>query len=62
MQTMGILPMDIEILPPYDDRIFKQLLTAPEAKPMLMYIASAIVGRPVVDVIIRNSELPVSEE
>ena len=59
---MGILPMDIEILPPYDDRIFKQLLTAPEAKPMLMYIASAIVGRPVVDVIIRNSELPVSEE
>jgi len=30
---MGILPMDIDILPPCDDRIFKLILTAPEAKP-----------------------------
>jgi predicted transposase/invertase (TIGR01784 family) len=58
---MGILPKDIELLPPYDDRIFKVLLTAPEAKPTLLYIASAIVNRPVVDVLIRNNEMPISD-
>ena len=58
---MGILPKDIEILPPYDDRVFKQLLTAPEAKPMLLYVSSAIVKRPVINVLVRNNELPVSD-
>ena len=57
---MGLLPMDIEILSAYDDRIFKVLLTAPEAKPTLLYFASAIVQRPVIDVYIRNNELPIS--
>ena len=58
---MGILPKDIELLPPYDDRIFKVLLTAPEAKPTLMYLASAIIQRPVVNVLVRNNELPISD-
>jgi hypothetical protein len=49
---MGLLPKDIEILPPYDDRIFKAMLTAPEAKPTLLYIASAIINRPVVSVLV----------
>ena len=58
---MGLLPTDIEILPPSDDRIFKALLSAPEAKPTLLLVASAIVKRPVVDVLIRNNELAVSD-
>jgi hypothetical protein len=33
---MGLLPMDVEILPPSDDRIFKLLLTSPEGKPALI--------------------------
>ena len=59
--AMGLLPMDIEILSAYDDRIFKALLTAPEAKPTLMYFASAIVQRPVANVVVRNNELPISD-
>ena len=58
---MGLLPKDLEILPPYDDRIFKQLLTAPEAKPMLLYVTSTVIERPVVNVLVRNNELPVSD-
>ena len=58
---MGLLPADIEILPPSDDRIFKAMLTAPEAKPALLLLASAIVKRPVVDVLVRNNELAVSD-
>ena len=56
---MGLLPKDIEILPPYDDRVFKKIMTAPEAEPTLLYIAPEIVKRPVVTVLVRNSELPV---
>ena len=55
---MGLLPMDIDILPPSDDRIFKLLLTSPEGKPALMDLISATIKRPVVDVIVRNNELP----
>jgi len=58
---MGLLPTDVEILPPSDDRIFKALLSAPEAKPTLLLVASAIVNRPVVDVLVRNNELAVSD-
>jgi len=61
IQTMGILPKDLEILPPYDDRIFKVLLTAPEAKPTLLYFSSAIIEHPVVNVLVRNNELAVSD-
>ena len=58
---MGLLPMDIEILPPYDDRIFKKIMTAPEAAPALLYVASAIIKRPVVNVLVRSNELPVTD-
>ena len=61
MQTMGILPKDIEILPPYDDRLFKAMLTKPEAKPALLFLAPQIVQRPVVNVLVRNVELPVDD-
>ena len=58
---MGLLPMDVEILPPYDDRLFKAMLTKPEAKPTLLFLAPQIVKRPVVDVMLRNVELPVDD-
>lgn len=29
---MGLLPMGADILPPSDDRVFKLILTSPEAK------------------------------
>ena len=32
---MGILPKDTEILPPYDDRLFKAMLTKPEAEVLM---------------------------
>jgi predicted transposase/invertase (TIGR01784 family) len=55
---MGLLPMDIEILPPSDDRIFKLILTSPEGKPALIDLISSTIMRPVVDVVVRNNELP----
>lgn len=55
---MGLLPMNADILPPSDDRVFKLILTAPEAKPVLMDLISAIIQRPVVNVVVRNNELP----
>ena len=58
---MGFLPMDIDILPPSDDRIFKLLLTSPEGKPALMDLISATINRPVVDVTVRNNELPLAD-
>ena len=58
---MGILPMDIEILPPYDDRLFKAMLTKPEAKPALLFLAPEIVKCPVVNVLVRNAELPIED-
>ena len=58
---MGILPKGIEILPPYDDRLFKAMLTKPEAKPALLFIAPQIVKRPVVNVLVRNTELPIED-
>ena len=55
---MPILPMNEEILPPSDDYIFKAILTHPDAKPALISLASAVIGREVTDVQIRNNELP----
>ena len=53
--------MDADILPPYNDRIFKTLLTHPDAKPALIDLISACIDRDVVDVQIRNNELPISD-
>ena len=39
---MGLLPMDLDILPPSDDRVFKLILTSPDAKPVLMDLRSCI--------------------
>jgi len=58
---MAILPMDADILPPADDRIFKVLLTHPDAKRVLIDVISAAIERNVVDVQVRNIELPVMD-
>ena len=55
---MGLLPMGADILPPSDDRVFKLILTKQEAKPVLIDLVSSIIKRPVVDVEVRNSEIP----
>ena len=54
---MGLLPMDLDILPPSDDRVFKLILTSPDSKPVLMDLISSIIGRKVVDVQHRGNEL-----
>jgi len=58
---MGLLPMDLDILPPSDDRVFKLILTSPDAKPALMDLISALINRPVTDVVVRNNELPAGD-
>jgi predicted transposase/invertase (TIGR01784 family) len=55
---MVIIPHDADILPPSDDHIFKTLLTHPNAKPVLISVVAAAIERPVLDVIVRNNELP----
>ena len=52
------IPKDADILPPSDDHIFKTLLTHPNAKPVLMNLISSVIERTVVDVLVRNTELP----
>ena len=52
------LPTDADILPPSDDRIFKTLLTHPDAKRVLMDIVSTVIERPVLNVEVRNNEPP----
>jgi len=54
---MGLLPMGADILPPSDDRVFKLILTKEEAKPALIDLLSAILGREVIDVEVWSSEL-----
>lgn len=58
---MGLLPMDLDILPPSDDRVFKLILTSTDAKPVLMDLISSIIRRPVVEVVVRNNEIPPSD-
>jgi predicted transposase/invertase (TIGR01784 family) len=55
---MGLLPKDIELLPAYDDRVFKLLMTSPHSTPTLLYVSSSIIKRPVSTVLVRNNELP----
>lgn len=54
---MGLLPMDADILPPSDDRVFKLILTSPESKQGLMNLISSIIDRVVVDVVLLPNEL-----
>ena len=58
---MSILPLDADILPPADDRIFKVLLTHPDAKRVLIDVVSTVIECKVVDVLVRNNELPVMD-
>jgi predicted transposase/invertase (TIGR01784 family) len=58
---MGLLPKDADILPPSDDRIFKVILTSPLAKPALMDLISAIIGRPILDVVVCSNVLPIGD-
>jgi len=51
-------PMDADILPPSDDRIFRVLLTHPDAKKVLIDVISTVIERQVLDVQIRNNVLP----
>jgi len=52
---------DADILPPSDDRIFKTLLTHPDAKQVLIDIVSTVIERTVVEVHIRGIEPPVMD-
>ena len=58
---MGILPIDADILPPSDDRVFKLLMTSPEAEPGLMKLISGIIGRNVTGVEVHGNELPITD-
>jgi len=61
MKKIQFIEKDADLLPPYDDRIFKALLTHPDAKQVLIDIVSTVIERPVIDVQIRNIELPVMD-
>jgi predicted transposase/invertase (TIGR01784 family) len=50
-----------ELLPPREDGIFKTLLTHPRAKPVLRDVIASVLAIPVVDVEVRNTELPISD-
>ena len=50
--------MEADILPPSDDRVFKLILTHPEANRALMNLISSIIGHTVVDVVLLPNELP----
>ena len=55
------LPMDADILPPSDDRIFKTLLTHPDAKQVLIDVVSTVINQKVTDVQVRGIEAPVMD-
>lgn len=58
---MGLLPMDLDILPPSDDRIFKLLMTSPKAKPGLMNLISGVTGLQVVDLTLPANKSPAAD-
>ncbi len=55
---MGLLPKDIDILPPSDDRIFKLILSSAESEPVLADLISATIKRKVARVAVRNNDVP----
>jgi predicted transposase/invertase (TIGR01784 family) len=52
---------ETNILPAYDDAIFKTLLTHPDANAVLRDVISSILMTPVDEVIVRNTEMPLSD-
>ena len=49
-----------ELLPPSEDGVFKTLMTHPDAKPILRDVVESYLHIPVVNVEVRNSELPIA--
>ena len=49
------------LLPPYDDRIFKLIMTHADAEPVLKDVVSAVIGRKVRKVLLRNNEIPATD-
>ena len=47
-----------KILPPYEDGIFRAILTLPEAREALRSAVTAFIGRPVKSVTLRNNAAP----
>jgi predicted transposase/invertase (TIGR01784 family) len=58
---MILLPINADILPPSDDRVFKLILTSPEGKPVLIKLIAGVIGCKVIDVVVHNNELPASD-
>jgi len=50
-----------ELLPAYEDGVFKTLMTHPEAKPVLRDVVESFLRFPVIKVEVRNVELPISD-
>ena len=50
-----------ELLPPYEDGVFKTLMTHPEAKPVLRDVVENFLRFPVIKVEVRSIELPISD-
>ena len=57
---MGLIPKDAVVLPPYDDRLFKVIMTKPEAESVLKFVSSGIIERHVENVKVRGTEPPIS--
>jgi len=61
MKNLQFIERDADLLPPYDDRIFKTLLTHPDAKQVLIDIVSTVIERTVIDAQVRGIEPPVMD-
>jgi enhancing lycopene biosynthesis protein 2 len=57
----GMVIEETNILPAYDDAVFKTLLTHSDATPVLRDVVSSILMAPVDEVVVRNTEMPVSD-
>ncbi|MCL2877880.1 MAG: Rpn family recombination-promoting nuclease/putative transposase, partial [Acidobacteria bacterium] len=57
-QDDGVVPA---ILPAYDDRVFKLLMTHGDAGPILKDVVETVIGRKVKSVFVRNNELPAED-
>jgi len=50
-----------DLLPPSEDGVFKTLMTHPDAKPILRDVVESYLKFPVVNVEVRNAEMPISD-
>jgi len=50
-----------DLLPPSEDGVFKALLTHPEAKPILRDVVESFLKLPVMNVVVRSVETPISD-